>query len=90
MESSLISQRKVTLYGVRAREIPETNNEREIRKELRALFTEVFGGALDPDHESSERSFNMHFQVFHARIMYTQLCFGQIVVSFFRLLGMNK
>ncbi|KZT00461.1 uncharacterized protein LAESUDRAFT_666096 [Laetiporus sulphureus 93-53] len=43
-DSSLISQRKVTLYGVRARETLEDTNEREIRKELRALFPELFGG----------------------------------------------
>ncbi|PCH43895.1 hypothetical protein WOLCODRAFT_138657 [Wolfiporia cocos MD-104 SS10] len=43
-DSSLIRQRKVTLYGVRARETPEDAHEREIRKEIRALFPEVFGG----------------------------------------------
>ncbi|OCH91787.1 hypothetical protein OBBRIDRAFT_752537 [Obba rivulosa] len=42
--SSLINQRKVVLYGVRAREIPEDLSEREIRRELRALLPEVFGG----------------------------------------------
>ncbi|EMD32061.1 hypothetical protein CERSUDRAFT_162114 [Gelatoporia subvermispora B] len=42
--SSLISQRKVVLYGVRARDTPEDLIEREIRRELRALLPEVFGG----------------------------------------------
>ncbi|OBZ68162.1 Mediator of RNA polymerase II transcription subunit 12 [Grifola frondosa] len=44
----LISQRKVTLYGVRARDIPEDSNEREIRKEIRALLPELFGGNAQP------------------------------------------
>ncbi|KAH9945672.1 hypothetical protein B0H21DRAFT_744154 [Amylocystis lapponica] len=43
--SSLINQRKVTLYGVRARETPEDLNEREIRREIRALLPELFGGS---------------------------------------------
>ncbi|KAL4248177.1 Mediator of RNA polymerase II transcription subunit 12 [Abortiporus biennis] len=42
--ASLISQRKVTLYGVRARETPEDVNERAIRKEIRSLLPELFGG----------------------------------------------
>ncbi|TDL22582.1 hypothetical protein BD410DRAFT_821184 [Rickenella mellea] len=41
---ALINQRKVILYGVRAREIPEDRTEKEIRKELRAVFPELFGG----------------------------------------------
>ena len=41
---SLINQRKVALYGVRARETREDQNERAIRKEIRALFPELFGG----------------------------------------------
>lgn len=55
MESSLISQRKVTLYGVRARDTPEANNEREIRKELRSLFPEVFGGMFSTHNDFSSR-----------------------------------
>ncbi|CCM03316.1 uncharacterized protein FIBRA_05444 [Fibroporia radiculosa] len=43
-DSSLIRQRRVTLYGVRARETPEDHNEREVRKEIRALLPELFGG----------------------------------------------
>ncbi|KAH8108105.1 hypothetical protein BXZ70DRAFT_1015382 [Cristinia sonorae] len=41
---ALINHRKVTLYGVRARETPEDVNEREIRKEIRSLLPELFGG----------------------------------------------
>ncbi|KAF9819188.1 hypothetical protein IEO21_02359 [Rhodonia placenta] len=41
-DASLTRQRKVALYGVRARETPEDVNEREIRKEIRALLPEVF------------------------------------------------
>ncbi|KAJ3781694.1 hypothetical protein GGU10DRAFT_98188 [Lentinula aff. detonsa] len=41
---SLTSQRKVVLYGVRARETPEDLNERQIRKEIRAVLPELFGG----------------------------------------------
>lgn len=43
---SLTSQRKVVLYGVRARETPEDVNEREIRKEIRAVLPELFGGVF--------------------------------------------
>ncbi len=42
--SSLIAQRKVTLYGARARETPEDINERGIRKQIRLLLPELFGG----------------------------------------------
>lgn len=40
----MINQRKVTLYGVRTREIPEDNIEKRIRDELRYTFPELFGG----------------------------------------------
>ncbi|PFH52051.1 hypothetical protein AMATHDRAFT_57831 [Amanita thiersii Skay4041] len=43
-DPSLISQRKVLLYGVRAREIPEETNERQIRKEIRGVLPCLFGG----------------------------------------------
>ncbi|KAH9894990.1 hypothetical protein C8Q73DRAFT_745370 [Cubamyces lactineus] len=43
-DTSLISQRKVILYGFRVRETPEDANEREIRREVRALMPELFGG----------------------------------------------
>nr|GAT57732.1 predicted protein [Mycena chlorophos] len=39
---SLATQRKMTLHGVRARETPEDLNEREIRKEIRALLPPLF------------------------------------------------
>ncbi|TRM70308.1 hypothetical protein BD626DRAFT_448794 [Schizophyllum amplum] len=39
---SLTSQRRVTLYGVRARQTPEDQNEREIRAVIRNVLPEVF------------------------------------------------
>ncbi|KAI0344762.1 hypothetical protein BDW22DRAFT_1354912 [Trametopsis cervina] len=42
--SALIGQRKVTLYGARARETPEDVNERAIRQRIRELLPELFGG----------------------------------------------
>lgn len=41
---SELNQRKVTLYGVRARETPEDVTEREVRKEIRVILPELFGG----------------------------------------------
>ncbi|KAG6857783.1 hypothetical protein H0H87_004199 [Tephrocybe sp. NHM501043] len=46
--TSLISQRRVTLYGARAREMPEDSNEREIRREIRAVLFDVFKGPHVP------------------------------------------
>lgn len=43
----MIGQRRVTLYGVRARETPEDANEREIRKQIRSSLPELFGGEWD-------------------------------------------
>ncbi|KAF8070344.1 hypothetical protein FPV67DRAFT_1413891 [Lyophyllum atratum] len=54
--SSLISQRKVTLYGARAREMPEDANEREIRREIRTVLPDVFGVRPLPDFSSQERA----------------------------------
>ncbi|KAJ7594649.1 hypothetical protein C8J56DRAFT_444559 [Mycena floridula] len=45
---SLINQRRVTLYGVRARESPEDANEKEIRKEIRGVMPELFNGSPLP------------------------------------------
>lgn len=42
-----LNQRKVTLYGVRARETPEDVAEREIRKEVRLILPELFGREQD-------------------------------------------
>jgi mediator of RNA polymerase II transcription subunit 12 len=39
-----LNQRKVTLYGVRARETPEDAAEKEVRKEVRLILPELFGG----------------------------------------------
>ena len=41
----MIRQRKLTLYGVRARQTPEDENEHQMRGELRLLLREVFGGS---------------------------------------------
>jgi mediator of RNA polymerase II transcription subunit 12 len=41
---SLISQRKVALHGARTRDTPEDVNEREIRREIRTILPELFGG----------------------------------------------
>ncbi|KAK7692890.1 hypothetical protein QCA50_004525 [Cerrena zonata] len=46
--SALIMQRKVTLYGVRARKIKEDEIEKEIRKEIRAMLPELFDGESLP------------------------------------------
>ncbi|KAL0956176.1 hypothetical protein HGRIS_002336 [Hohenbuehelia grisea] len=53
--SSLTGQRKVILYGARARETPEDANERAIRKEIRALLPELFvSGSQPPPSDISE------------------------------------
>lgn len=44
----MVNHRKVTLYGVRARETPEDVSEREMRNEIRALLPELFGGVSIP------------------------------------------
>lgn len=43
---ALISQRRLTLYGVRARHTPEEQVESDMKKELRALLPDVFGGDI--------------------------------------------
>lgn len=42
--SSLLNQRKVIVYGARARQTPEDVCEREMRREIRAILPLVFGG----------------------------------------------
>jgi hypothetical protein len=42
---ALINQRRVILYGARARETPEGTVEREIRGEIRSVIPELFEGA---------------------------------------------
>ncbi|KAF9453917.1 hypothetical protein P691DRAFT_798859 [Macrolepiota fuliginosa MF-IS2] len=44
---SELNQRKVTLHGFKARETPEDITEREIRKEIRLILPELFGGEQD-------------------------------------------
>ncbi|KAI0259684.1 hypothetical protein BC834DRAFT_606637 [Gloeopeniophorella convolvens] len=39
---AIVNQRRVTLYGVRARDTPEESNEREMRREVRLVFPELF------------------------------------------------
>ncbi|KAG5638808.1 hypothetical protein H0H81_010037 [Sphagnurus paluster] len=51
--TSLISQRKLILYGARAREMPEDSNEREMRREIRAVLPDVFGGEPMPVNSAS-------------------------------------
>ncbi len=43
-DPSLLSQRRALLYGVRVREVPEEVNERQIRREIRNILPDVFGG----------------------------------------------
>lgn len=42
--TSTFQERKVILYGTRCRETPEDLNEREIRKEIRSVIPDLFGG----------------------------------------------
>jgi mediator of RNA polymerase II transcription subunit 12, fungi type len=44
---SMAKERSTLLFGARARETTEDRNEREIRKEIRAVFPQVFGGTLN-------------------------------------------
>ncbi|KAG1727617.1 hypothetical protein EDB19DRAFT_1897524 [Suillus lakei] len=46
--SSLSNQRKVIVYGARARQTPEDVCEREMRREIRAILPLVFGGDTLP------------------------------------------
>ncbi|KAG1807752.1 hypothetical protein EV424DRAFT_1543731 [Suillus variegatus] len=46
--SSLSNQRKVMVYGARARQTPEDVCEREMRREIRAILPLVFGGDTLP------------------------------------------
>ncbi|KAK0461037.1 uncharacterized protein EV420DRAFT_1529889, partial [Desarmillaria tabescens] len=45
-EPSQLNQRKVTLYGVRARDTPEEGTERQMRKEIRAVMPATSPDAL--------------------------------------------
>jgi mediator of RNA polymerase II transcription subunit 12 len=42
---SMAKERKTLLFGARARETTEDLNERQIRKEIRAVVPQVFGGS---------------------------------------------
>ena len=44
-ESSHISQRKIALYGIRVRQVPEDANEKEMRRELRTILP-IFNGTF--------------------------------------------
>ena len=43
---SMARERRTLLFGARARETTEDLNERQIRKEIRAVLPQVFGGLL--------------------------------------------
>lgn len=43
-DPALVSQRKLALYGVRARTIPEDQVEKDLKTELQDLLPEVFRG----------------------------------------------
>ncbi|KAI0248197.1 hypothetical protein BJV78DRAFT_1334324 [Lactifluus subvellereus] len=44
---AIVNQRRVTLYGVRARSTPEECNEREMRREVRLVFPEIFNLGIE-------------------------------------------
>lgn len=44
-DPALVNQRRMALYGVRARTIPEDQIEANLKKEIRYLLPEVFDGA---------------------------------------------
>lgn len=43
----MTKERKTLLFGARARETTEDLHERQIRKEIRAVLPQVFGGSLN-------------------------------------------
>lgn len=45
--ASMAKERRTLLFGARARETTEDLNERRIRKEIRAVLPQVFGGPLN-------------------------------------------
>ncbi|KAI9510086.1 hypothetical protein F5148DRAFT_1182339 [Russula earlei] len=44
---AIVNQRRVTLYGVRARSTQEESNEREMRREVRLIFPEIFNPGME-------------------------------------------
>ncbi|KAH9053238.1 hypothetical protein EDB87DRAFT_1711186 [Lactarius vividus] len=44
---AIVNQRRVTLYGVRARDTPEENNERLMRRQVRLVFPEIFNPGME-------------------------------------------
>lgn len=42
--AAMFQERRVILYGTRCRETPEDLSEREIRKEIRSVIPDLFGG----------------------------------------------
>ncbi|KAH9993507.1 hypothetical protein BJV74DRAFT_833136 [Russula compacta] len=46
---AIVNQRRVTLYGVRARSTPEESNERVMRREVRVLFPEIFNLGIESE-----------------------------------------
>ena len=45
---AIVNRHRVTLYGVRARSTPEESNEREMRREVRLVFPEIFNPGTSP------------------------------------------
>ena len=45
--ASMAKERRTLLFGARARETVEDISERQIRKEIRAVLPQVFGGPLN-------------------------------------------
>ncbi|KAF8638047.1 hypothetical protein AX16_010679 [Volvariella volvacea WC 439] len=52
-DPAILMQRKVTLYGARVRETLEDTTEREMRKEIRSVLPELFGGDTLPTPQST-------------------------------------
>jgi mediator of RNA polymerase II transcription subunit 12 len=51
---SMARERSTLLFGARSRETAEDRKERQIRKEIRAVLPQVFGGALSPGDSVSD------------------------------------
>ncbi|KAG8221691.1 hypothetical protein J3R82DRAFT_1977 [Butyriboletus roseoflavus] len=64
--TSLLHQRKLILYGARARETPEDVCEREMRREIRAVLPLVFGVTLPHPFTSLSALHGMCHTTIHA------------------------
>ncbi|KAL1745362.1 hypothetical protein HDZ31DRAFT_36596 [Schizophyllum fasciatum] len=70
---SLTSQRRVTLYGVRARQTPEDQNEREIRASIRNILPEVFNREPRTFHSVDELAAECHLFLSASRYEQTRV-----------------